>query len=310
MATVNEAKEILKALGLPPAQQTDIAAYTLLALAGLTPKTPWSASQRRSIRIHDVLQYTEKIFKKTYAENTRETVRRQVLHQFEQARLVDRNPDEPGLPTNSPRTCYALSESALSAIRAFGSKAFTAEVRRFTRSHGALLEVYAADRKMHRVPVKLEDGTEYMLSPGKHNEVQAAIVEQFAPRFAPGSTLLYLGDTAKKTMIVSEEVLTSIGVTITKHDKLPDVVLYSTESNRLYLIEAVTSHGPVSPKRKFELEQLLSECTAERVYVSAFPDFTEFKKHIANVAWETEVWIVEVPGHMIHFNGDKFLRPA
>jgi len=75
------------------------------------------------------------------------------------------------------------------------------------------------------------------------------------------------------------------------------------------LIEAVTSHGPVSPKRQFELEKMLADCPAKRIYVSAFPDFKEFKKHIDQIAWETEVWVSEIPDHMIHFNGDKFLGP-
>ncbi|MGH7484273.1 MAG: BsuBI/PstI family type II restriction endonuclease, partial [bacterium] len=96
----------------------------------------------------------------------------------------------------------------------------------------------------------------------------------------------------------------------TKHDKLPDVVLYDETRNWLFLIEAVTSHGPVSPKRKLEMERALKSCTAERIYVSAFPDFKEFRRHIDNIAWETEVWIAENPDHMIHFNGDKFLGPT
>ena len=77
----------------------------------------------------------------------------------------------------------------------------------------------------------------------------------------------------------------------------------------LYLIEAVTSHGPVSHKRRYELEKLLEGCTLERVYVTAFLSFTEFKRHAPHIAWETEVWIAETPEHMIHYNGDKFLGP-
>lgn len=46
---------------------------------------------------------------------------RQVIHQFEQARLVDRNPDDPTRPTNSPNTCYALTEDALEVLRQFGT---------------------------------------------------------------------------------------------------------------------------------------------------------------------------------------------
>ena len=75
------------------------------------------------------------------------------------------------------------------------------------------------------------------------------------------------------------------------------------------LVEAVTSHGPVNPKRVQELEVTLKDCVATRVYVSAFPDFQQFKRHVDKIAWETEVWIAEIPDHLIHFNGDKFLGP-
>lgn len=310
MAKLTEAKEILKALGLPPAQQTDIAGYTLLALGNLGPKSRWADAQRRSIRIHDVLEYTHEVFRKRYAENTRETVRRQVIHQFEQARVVDRNPDEPRLPTNSPRSHYALSEAALLVVRSHGTKSFTKEGQAFTDTHGSLLAVYSASKDMQLVPLTLADGTEVSLSPGKHNELQAAVVEEFASRFAPGAVLLYLGDTAKKSLIVADQQLAVLGVPMTKHDKLPDVVLYLQDRNWLVLIEAVTSHGPVSPKRKFELDNVLSDCSADLVYVSAFLDFAEFKRHLHDIAWETEVWIAENPDHMIHFNGDKFLGPA
>ncbi len=87
------------------------------------------------------------------------------------------------------------------------------------------------------------------------------------------------------------------------------MVIYDESKNWLYLIEAVTSHGPMSPKRVVELEKFLKKCKAGKIYVSAFPDFSEFKKHTNNIAWETEVWIMEFPEHMIHFNGDRFLGP-
>ena len=60
------------------------------------------------------------------------------------------------------------------------------------------------------------------MSPGKHNEVQKAIVEEFAPRFAPGPELLYLGDTAKKDLVVNLAALDRLGTPITEHDKLAD----------------------------------------------------------------------------------------
>ncbi len=30
---------------------------------------------------------------------------------------------------------------------------------------------------------------------------------------------------------------------------------------------------------------------------------------LAQIAWESEVWIAEEPMHMIHFNGERFLGP-
>ena len=147
------------------------------------------------------------------------------------------------------------------------------------------------------------------LSPGKHNEVQAAVVHEFAPRFSKSSQVIYLGDTANKDLYIDKDALKSLGIPIDEHSKLPDVVIYDLSRNWLFLIEAVTSHGPVSPKRLIELEDFLKNCKAGKIYVSAFPDFSEFKKHSANIAWETEVWVVESPDHMIHFNGDRFMGP-
>ncbi|MGH9732089.1 MAG: BsuBI/PstI family type II restriction endonuclease, partial [Candidatus Acidiferrales bacterium] len=167
-----------------------------------------------------------------------------------------------------------------------------------------------AARVRNLVPVILPSGKKLNLSPGCHNKLQVAIVETFAPRFAPGAMVLYLGDAAKKSLHLDQDALTRLGINLTEHDKLPDIVLFSEEKNWLYLIEAVTSHGPVSHKRKRELDLFFSKCTLVRIYVSAFPSFAEFKRHIQEIAWETEVWIAEMPDHLIHFNGDKFLGPG
>ena len=34
----------------------------------------------------------------------------------------------------------------------------------------------------------------------------------------------------------------------------------------------------------------------------------EFRQHITDIAWETEVWTADNPDHIIHFNGERFLR--
>ncbi|MBU1472992.1 hypothetical protein KKB64_04375 [Patescibacteria group bacterium] len=138
---------------------------------------------------------------------------------------------------------------------------------------------------------------------------QAAVVHEFAPRFAPGSKVLYLGDTAKKNLYVDDKTLADLGIPITEHDKLPDIVLFDSKKKWLFLIEVVTSHGPMSPKRVIELGVMLKNCKVGKVFVTAFPNFTEFRKHTPEIAWETEVWLADIPDHMIHYNGDKFFGP-
>lgn len=309
MSKIEEAKDLLNALGLPPPQRNELAALTLLTLAGLTEADSWQKAQRRSIRIHDMILFVEQNYHKRYAENTRETFRRQVLHQFEQARLIDLNPDDPSLPTNSPRTHYAITEALLPIVRNYGTKAGQRLLEKFRTQQGSLLEIYQRRRAQQLIPLKDQAGSEYRLSPGKHNQLQVATIESFAPRFAAGAKLLYLGDTAHKTLVMDVSGLAKVGFPADKHSKLPDIVLYLSKKNWLFLIEVVTSHGPVSPKRYTELEKMLVKSSVDRVYVSVFPDFKEYLRHARNTAWETEVWIAEAPDHLIHYNGDKFMGP-
>ena len=310
MNKVDEAKEILKELGLPLAQQNEISAYTLLALCGIKPKDKWKDATAKSEKVSKgIMAFCREVYKKEYAPNTRETFRRQVLHQFVQARIANYNPDNPLLPVNSPKAHYALTTEALQAIKTFGTKEWKEASELFKSKFGELSKRYANERELNLIPVTLSNGETIKLSAGKHNVVQAAIIHEFAARFANGSIVLYLGDTANKDLYVDKEALLEIGIPITEHSKLPDVVLFDREKNWLYLIEAVTSHGPVSPKRVVELEELLKDCKVGKVYVTAFPDFSEFKKHSTNIAWDTEVWLVDFPEHMIHFNGDRFVGP-
>jgi type II restriction enzyme len=308
MPKLEDARKILEGFGLPPGQCNEIAAYTLLALGGIKKRSRWSDAKNDSIRIHDILQWVAVNYRRRYAENTRETIRRRVLHQLNQAHIVDLNPDEPGLPTNSPRTHYALTSDALAVVKVFRTPAYRKQLKAFRQEHRPLLEIHAKKRGRPTVPVRLPSGRKLMMSPGRHNELQRQVIEGFAPKFAAGALVLYFGDTAKKHLYIEERALTDLGFPMTEHDKLPDIVLYSNKRHALYLIEVVTSHGPVSHKRHFELEKLLAKCKAKRLYISAFPDFREFKRHIQDIAWETEVWIAEIPDHLIHFNGDKFLE--
>lgn len=318
MNKILEAKQILKAIGMPSAQQNTRSALTLLALCYLKEHDEWKKAKavsmsvvgnRENPKYEGIMRFIKEHYQKPYAENSRETFRRQTLHQFVQAGIAQRNPENPKLPTNSKDNHYRLTPEVLKVIKSFKSKNWDKEVKHFKENVGLLRDKYDKKREMVKVPLVLKDGTKLSFSPGKHNLVQVAVVEEFAPRFAPGSKLLYIGDTASKRLYSDDKILNKLGIELDEHTKLPDVVLYDKKKHWLFLIEAVTSHGPISPKRMIELEEILKNSTAGKIYVSAFPDFKEFKKHTSDIAWETEIWIVDFPDHMIHFNGDKFMGP-
>lgn len=309
MDKLETAKTLLAQIGMPPKQQSMICVFTLLAMANVKKDTPWSEATNEWIRIHDIIAFTSECYKVVYAENSRETFRKQALHPFRTAALIEDN----GLATNSPNYRYRLTNEFLKVFQeqtdddSIASEPGMA-LHMFMSNHESLSEIYASKKKMQKMPVRINQ-QEFTFSPGKHNELQKAIIEEFAPRFAPNSECLYVGDTIQKDLVKNIEKLSELGFEITLHDKMPDVVLYREDKNWIYFIESITSVGPMDPKRIVEIEAMTKNVTAGKIYISAFLDFSTFKKFSEQLAWETEVWIADMPDHMIHLNGDKFLGP-
>lgn len=304
MSKIDEAREILMLLGMPKAQQADLCCYSLLAMLGVTPDGEWSAATNEWIRIHDILQFTKEYYEVSYAENSRETFRKQAMHHFRNAALTEDN----GKATNSPNYRYRITEETLALIRSFDSPVWVEKLENFKSSHDSLIDLYTSKKKMEKMPVKI-NGEDFTFSPGAHNALQKAIIEEFAPRFASNSECLYVGDTIEKDLVKNVERLAELGFEITLHDKMPDVVLYREDKDWIYFVESVTSVGPMDPKRIKEIEEMTTRVHSGKIYVTAFPDFKTFKKFSESLAWETEVWISEMPEHMIHLNGDKFMGP-
>ena len=304
MSKLEDTKKLLNSLQVPQKQQSDMCCYTLLAMAGLKKRDRWDLATNEWIRIHDVIAFTRDNYGIAYAENSRETIRKQAMHHFRNAAFIEDN----GLATNSPNYRYRLTDEMLSLLRSYKSKDWKHELTSFLSNHETLIDLYSTKRDFNKIPVKI-NGKDFVFSTGDHNRLQKAIIEEFAPRFAPDTECLYVGDTIEKDLVKDEDRLRELGFEITLHDKMPDVVLYSAEKNWLFFIESVTSVGPMEPKRIREIEEMTQGVTAGKIYVTAFLDFKTFKKFSESLAWETEVWIAEIPDHMIHLNGDKFLGP-
>jgi adenine-specific DNA-methyltransferase len=313
---LEDAKLLLQRLGMPPAQSNDRSAWVFLALANVRPSDKWSFATAPLLPTVSIMEFIRSEYGMDYKPNSRETIRRQTLHQFEQARIVERNRDNPARATNSKDNNYSLNQPILDILHEYPFGNWEQKISEFQSVIPELTAQYERTLDMNKIPIRLPDGGIIKLSPGKHNQLHADIIHEFCPRFiGEGGKLLYIGDTASsrneggKLMLLDGDYFERLSVPPMAHDKLPDVVVYNEKNNWLFLIEAVTSHGPVSPKRWMELEDAFSSCTAGLVYVTAFPDRAEYRKHAADIAWETEVWIANNPDHMIHMNGDRFLGP-
>lgn len=306
---IEAALQILMSLGLPRAQRNERSALCLLALLNLTPGKSWTDAANPLMGITPIMDWIRQHYDKDYAPNTRETIRRQTMHQFCDAGIALYNPDKPDRPVNSPKTVYQIEPGTLALLRTFGTPQWPGNLAVYLEARETLVSRYAKERKQTRIPVEIAPDKKITLSPGEHSELIRSIIEEFAPRFAPGSILAYAGDTGNKWGYFDSTLLTELGVEIDTHGKMPDVVLYYTAKNWLLLVEAVTSHGPVDGKRHDELATLFARSTAGLVYVTAFPNRAVMARYLPEIAWETEVWIADAPSHLIHFDGKRFLGP-
>ncbi len=169
MSKKEEAKQILEALGLPKTQQNDRSALTLLALCHLREGNAWNEAtassmsvvgNRENAKYDGIMRFITDNYNVHYAENSRETFRRQTLHQFVQAGIVEHNPENPDLPTNSKDNHYRISPEALKVIKSFNTRNWKKEVKNFKKNVGFLRDKYQKKKDLHKIPVKLKDGKE------------------------------------------------------------------------------------------------------------------------------------------------------
>src|SRR3989338_5529255 len=120
-------------------------------------------------------------------------------------------------------------------------------LKKYLQTVNTLKKLYAREREMRRLPVRLANGQEIRLSPGGQNVLVKKIMDDFCPLFTPGGFVIYVGDTEAKWAYFDSEALTSLGVNIQEHGKMPVVVVHHEEKTWVFLMGPVPSHGPVNP---------------------------------------------------------------
>lgn len=309
------ALEILRAFGIPLDGLTDRRlermAIVFMAVADVRPGAFWSTAKDvlsgRSLKTREIITLLNSSYSENISSGSYDDIRRRDLQLLVQSGVVVQT--APRAARNAPNRGYALDDRFAQLLREYGNPEWSTAVSAHLASVGSLADRLKATRNLEMIPVTLPGGRFLQLTPGEHNQLQRVIVEQFLPRFGRGAELLYLGDAANKRLHLENARLQELQFFEINHGELPDVIAYSPQENWLYLIEAVHSFGPISPSRKLTLENAAKGCTADLVFVTAFPDRATFRKFIADLAWEQEVWLADEPDHLVHFNGHKFMGP-
>ena len=316
---VDETLAILTAIGFPLAMKTPKMqrrlARILLAICNIESGTPWANAavweneNSWALRSRDIIRFINDHYGETIADSSYDDIRRENTDYLVEAGLVLSSPNKPDAQKNDGTRSYAANPSAVDLLRKFGQPGWNDVAAEFVTNHGNLGNILERNRAQNKIKVSLPDGIEIQLAQGAHNELQQAIIEEFLPRFVPNAEVLYVGDTSNKELFKQIERLKELRFFEVAHDRLPDVIVYDPARNWLLLIEAVHSSNPISKLRHRILEKAAKDCTVGIVYVSVFKDRKSLAQWVTEISWETEVWLVESPDHMIHFNGSKFLGP-
>ncbi len=309
---INETCHALRQMGLPDKtpRKEETRALAVLACAGLLPSEDWKDLKnvdQFSLTTRQIIAFVNQNYEESIAAGSYDDVRRSWLLDPRNANIVVTN--KPNASQNDPTRAWGLSKFATETLTAYGTPNWAKALKKWGSLEVNLATEMKKIRKLNRTKVIIPNGRQIELGPGAHNGLIREIIEEFLPRFGFDSNVLYVGDAETRAIILEEKKLNDLNFFKLGDTELPDVIAYSKSKNWLYLIEAVTSSGPMSFSRTEKLIKALSKCTADLIFVTAFPERAIMRKHLADLAWETEVWLSSDPDHLIHLNGDKFLGP-
>jgi BsuBI/PstI restriction endonuclease domain/BsuBI/PstI restriction endonuclease HTH domain len=315
-----EAVEILSRLGIPLEElftskqwrRVERLALVLLSLGDIQPNTPWLSIKSRddgvSITTRKIIDFINEYYSESMSQGSYDDFKRKEIDLLLADSIVIPGSVERSA-VNDSRSGYAICPTHVEAIRAFVTSGWDDAVENLLAGKVSLRQRLNTTRDLSMISIVLLGGLDLSFTPGIHNDLQKAIIEQFLPRYGYGCEVLYIGDSSDKYLHLNLEKLLELNFPEPSHEELPDIIAFSEQKDWIYLIESVTSCGEISQIRKLELERITKDCIKPVVFVTAFPDRATYRKFCANLAWETEVWIASDPDHLIHLNGSKFLGP-
>lgn len=138
-----------------------------------------------------------------------------------------------------------------------------------------------------------------------HSILISASHKVYAKRFLEGYEVVYIDD-GDGDRITDEQkaVLTRAGLSLKLDDAMPDVLLWNPETNKLWVIEAVTSDGEVDNHKKSSLTEFAERNGKAGVgFTTTYPTWkktAERQTQLKNIADDTYLWIQEDASRNIH----------
>jgi len=286
-------------------RQTAICLYALLNEEERSGLLTGKKALSEGARIHDIMEFARAEVGIRVAENTRESYRKTSLKPLFDAGLISRIRTS----VNDPNTHYLLNRSFAAVLKEYMQE--KNKGRRETIANAWLTTAAGMAPLQARAKAQAEPGTvtvtlgeeQVTLSPGKHNLLIKHIAEVFAPIFIDNTPQMILLSDAEHKLKYVHPIAEKLGLKIDKHEKMPDVILYSPTRNIVYIVEAVTSAGPINEARIKDIEQVVlpEKLTFGVEYFTAFPDRTVLKRFLDEIAWGTQVWLANEPFGVIIF---------
>lgn len=314
-ALLNHTLFILETFGIPvdgTARRIERMALAFLAVADIKKVEDFRQAKdlvrnKYALKTREIIEYINQHFQENISSGSYDDIRRKDLQLLLAGNIVMQS--SPTAATNDSTRGYGINPFYAKLLREYSKSNWASIAKKQLVNIDPIKGKLKRKREIEKIPVLLPSGVKLEFSLGLHNDLQKAIIEDFLPRYGYGAKVLYVGDTSNKYLYLDQITLEQLNFFEISHQELPDIIAYSEEKNWLYLIEAVHSSGAITELRLLKLQELCRECKADIIFVTAFLDKGTFRKFIADIAWETEVWIADNPDHLIHFNGDKFLGP-
>ncbi|MCG5244105.1 BsuBI/PstI family type II restriction endonuclease [Azospirillum doebereinerae] len=204
----------------------------------------------------------------------------------------------------SPNSAYRLTEEFKAILQA-GASEWPQKLTRWASQDAARArrEFQAQAAEAARLSVD-----------NSHSDLIKASISLYAAKFLRGYEVIYVDDgDGDRITAEDREKLQAAGVEFQLGDAMPDVLLWNPATNRLWVIEAVTSDGEVDLHKVDQLMRLARRCG--KVGIGFTTTYQTWKTAAArqgtfqNIAVNTHIWIQADPAKQLLVQSFTWIDP-